>query len=110
VGTVGTLTGTLTSSTGDVLGTVTQTVTAPLQATGTCQVLNLNLGPLDLNLLGLVVHLDEVVLDITAEQGPGNLLGNLLCAVADLLNGSSGVLNSLVVSLLNLVLSLLTLG
>jgi hypothetical protein len=26
------------------------------------------------DLLGLVVHLDQVVLDITAEQGPGNLL------------------------------------
>jgi hypothetical protein len=42
----------------------------PLQATGTCDILHLTLGPLDLNLLGLVVHLDQVVLDITAEQGP----------------------------------------
>src|SRR4051794_29822348 len=30
-----------------------------------CNVLHLVLGPLDLNLLGLVVHLDRVVLDIT---------------------------------------------
>ena len=40
----------------------------------------------DLNLLGLMVHLDRIVLDITAQSGPGNLLGNLLCAVAGLLD------------------------
>src|SRR5207248_5455480 len=33
--------------------------------------------------------LNEVVLDITAVPGAGNLLGNLLCAVANLLNGGS---------------------
>jgi hypothetical protein len=27
-----------------------------------------------------------VILDITAERGPGNLLGNLLCAIAGLLD------------------------
>jgi hypothetical protein len=50
-------------------------------------ILNLVFGPLDLNLLGLQVHLDRVVLNITAQPGAGNLLGNLLCAVAGLLNG-----------------------
>lgn len=107
---VGTLTGTLTDSAGTVLGTVTQSVTTPLQATGTCDVLNLTLGPLDLNLLGLRVQLNQVVLNITAEQGPGNLLGNLLCAVAGLLDppttgggGLGGILTS-IVSLLNQIL------
>src|SRR6185369_9776838 len=52
-------------------------------------ILHLTLGPLDLNLLGLLVHLNQVVLDITAQSGPGNLLGNLLCAVAHLLDGGS---------------------
>src|SRR5439155_22364007 len=51
-----------------------------------CPILHLELGPLDLNLLGLVVHLDRVVLDITAVPGSGNLLGNLLCAIAHLLD------------------------
>jgi hypothetical protein len=109
--TVGTLSGTLTDSTGAVVGTVTnQAVTSPLQVTGTCDILHLTLGPLDLNLLGLVVHLDQVVLDITAEQGPGNLLGNLLCAVAGLLDppttgggGLGGILTT-IVSLLNQIL------
>ena len=108
--TVGTISGTATDSTGAVVGTVTnQSITTPLQVTGTCDILHLTLGPLDLNLLGLVVHLDQVVLDITAEQGPGNLLGNLLCAVAGLLDpptaggGLSGLLNG-IVTLLNQIL------
>jgi hypothetical protein len=57
----------------------------------TCKILNLILGPLHLNLLGLVVNLNKVHLTITAVKGPGNLLGNLLCAVANLLNGSGAV-------------------
>lgn len=57
-------------------------------AAAACPVLNLVLGPLDLNLLGLTVHLDKVVLNITAVPGAGNLLGNLLCAVAGLLDNT----------------------
>ena len=53
--------------------------------------------PLDLDLLGLQVHLDRVVLDIVAQTGAGNLLGNLLCAVTGLLDGGlNGVLGRLV--------------
>jgi hypothetical protein len=51
-----------------------------------CPVLFLQLGPLYLDLLGLVVELDQVTLEIRAEQGPGNLLGNLLCAVLGILD------------------------
>ena len=64
----------------------------------TCQILHLDLGPLSLNLLGLNIDLSRVVLDITAESGAGNLLGNLLCGVANLLNdptGLSRLLNSI---------------
>jgi hypothetical protein len=53
---------------------------------GACSILTLDLGPLDLNLLGLRVFLDEVNLLIEAIPGAGNLLGNLLCAVAGLLD------------------------
>jgi hypothetical protein len=42
-----------------------------------CQVLHLILGPLHLELLGLVVDLNQVVLDLTAV--PGTLLGNIFC-------------------------------
>ena len=66
-----------------------------------CGILHLELGPLDLDLLGLVVHLDRIVLDISAEPGPGNLLGNLLCAIAGLLD--SGPLSQILNQLVNLL-------
>ena len=56
-----------------------------------CGILHLELGPLDLDLLGLVIHLDKVVLDITAVPGAGNLLGNLLCGIAGLLDGGGNL-------------------
>ena len=102
----GNLTGTLTNAAGTVIGTIAAPgvqVTLPItgaQAVGSCEILDLTLGPLDLNLLGLMVHLDTVHLNITAQRGPGNLLGNLLCAVAGLLDttgggGLAGLLNQL---------------
>ena len=51
-----------------------------------CDVLLLDLGPLHLDLLGLTVDLSQVVLDVNAVRGPGNLLGNLLCALLGLLD------------------------
>ena len=79
----------------DVQGTtpVTKKVRLPVQSTttaraarATCQVLQLDLAPTDLDLLGLVVHLSAVHLRITAVSGPGKLLGNLLCAIVGLLD------------------------
>jgi hypothetical protein len=106
----GLLSGTLRDAGGNVIGTVTdQTVSLPaaLSPANVCRILNLTLGPLDLNLLGLVVHLDTVHLTITAVPGPGNLLGNLLCAVANLLNGPPPLDLNAVVGLLNRVIDLL---
>jgi hypothetical protein len=70
-----------------------------------CGILSLVLGPLDLDLLGLNVNLNKVVLDIVATPGAGELLGNLLCAVANLLN-PGGLLGSLNGGLLSNVLGL----
>jgi hypothetical protein len=70
-----------------------------------CSILHLVLGPLDLNLLGLRVQLNQVVLDITAVPGAGNLLGNLLCAITGLLD-NTGQLARLV-ALLNQLLDIL---
>jgi hypothetical protein len=72
----------------------------------TCPILNLVLGPLHLNLLGLHVDLNQVVLNITAVSGSGNLLGNLLCSVANLLN-QSGLPTSQLTGLLNILQQLL---
>jgi hypothetical protein len=56
---------------------------------GGCQVLNLRLGPLTLNLLGLVVRTNRINLRIDAlpsTQPGGGLLGDLLCGLTNLLN------------------------
>jgi len=71
-----------------------------LAGAGSCTILDLTLGPLHLDLLGLVIDLNQVHLTITGQRGPGNLLGNLLCGLADALNGSgagglAGLLNRL---------------
>jgi hypothetical protein len=102
----GVLTGTVSNASGATVGTVTRTVSMPVTvAAATCQVLNLVLGPLHLDLLGLVVDLNQVHLVITAVQAPGNLLGNLLCAITHLLDGTptAGGL----AALLNAILALL---
>lgn len=75
----------------------------PAQA---CQILNLVLGPLNLNVLGLVISIpNPIVLNITAVPGAGNLLGNLLCQVANLLNGGGAVQQ--IADLLNQMLGIL---
>jgi hypothetical protein len=56
------------------------------QAAATCTILDLTIRPIDLNLLGLVVHLDRVHLLVTGETGSGNLLGNLLCGLTGILD------------------------
>ncbi len=79
---------------------------ASTQTAATCQILNLTLGPLNLNLLGLRVHLNQVHLQITGVTGPGNLLGNLLCGLANLLNTTPAQPASNLSGLLNMVLQL----
>jgi len=75
---------------------------------GACDILTLALGPLDLDLLGLRIALDEVNLLIEAIPGAGNLLGNLLCSVAGLLDpGGVGGLSGLLQGLLDAVSNLL---
>jgi hypothetical protein len=100
----GTITGTLTDTLGNVIGTLTNVpITIPLTGfTGTCTILTLHTGAINLSLLGLNVSLSPIDLVITAIAAPGNLLGNLLCAVAHLLD-TNGTLAQLV-GLLNQIL------
>ena len=53
---------------------------------GACPILDLELGPINLDLLGLIVETSPICLQITAYDG-GGLLGDLLCEVAGLLGG-----------------------
>jgi hypothetical protein len=115
---VGTVAGSVTNAAGQVVATGLRTVSlpttisqAPAAATAatptaaatSCGILHLDLGPLSLDLLGLQVNLSRVVLDISAVPGAGNLLGNLLCSVVNLLNDPAGL-----AQLLNQILGILT--
>jgi hypothetical protein len=77
------------------------------QGDGGCQILFLDLGPLFLDVLGLQVDLSQIELDITAVPGPGNLLGNLLCAVAGLLDGPGQGLGGAIENLLDRITGIL---
>lgn len=70
-----------------------------------CDVLNLVLGPLHLELLGLIVDLNQVVLNITADPA-GGLLGGLLCALAGGLPVPPNPLQP-IIDLLNQILGIL---
>lgn len=100
-----TLTGTITGTGLPAGGTEFTTQITDLAADDGCTILDLTLGPIDLDLLGLVIELNQVELDITAVPGAGNLLGNLLCAVAGLLDnggplqGIGALLNRLLTGL-----------
>jgi hypothetical protein len=97
----------LTTLTSGLTQLLNQAVFSPLSSSSAfagaaCPVLSLAVGPVDLNLLGLEVSLDNcnsgpVTLDITAVPGAGNLLGNLICALTNLLNGGANVLGALAV-------------
>lgn len=85
---------------------INQAVTFPVSLpTHTCKILVLDLGPLHLDLLGLVIDLAPVHLRITAQEGPGNLLGNLLCDIAHLLDNHQQL--DAIAPLLNSILALL---
>lgn len=83
--------GTITDLSGNFIATFTD---IPLTLVGTgsgasCPILQLDIGAIHLNLLGLVLDISPIQIDLTAQQGPGNLLGNLLCAVAHLLDSGN---------------------
>lgn len=121
---IGQLTGTVTSTTGGGVRTIVTTIAMPVanatgaaaaeaaascdtdaQIVGSCDILNLVLGPLHLDVLGLVIDLNQVVLEITGTTGAGDLLGNLLCAITGLLD--AGSIGTQLVNLLNQLIGIL---
>jgi len=70
-----------------------------------CPVLNLELGAIHLDLLGLNVDTSDICLFVYAEPDQG-VLGDLLCSVTDLLNGggNQNAINSLVRNILRVIL------
>jgi hypothetical protein len=99
-----TASGTITNAAGNVNLPFTNVPVQNLSAGpgNSCRILHLTLGPIDLNLLGLEVQTNQIVLDITAHAGNGNLLGNLLCAVAGLFDNQAPT--DLLAGLLNYII------
>jgi hypothetical protein len=95
---LGTLTGTLTNKKG-----VTQAVNAPVNflinaLNGTCTILTLHTGRIDIDLLG--IHIDLSPIDLVITGGPGSV-GGLLCGILNNLNVNTlvGFLNTVLASL-----------
>ena len=99
-----TLSGTIAGTGIPAGGTPFMAPVAPTLVAPVCQILNLNIQPIHLDLLGLVVNLDLVRLDITGQTGPGALLSNLLCGLVGVLDPAglgalSGLLNQILPAL-----------
>ena len=106
---LGTLTGTFHQPGGVTTPLPPTPVTIPvtdITANSTCQVLFLTLGPIHLELLGLVLDVNEIIIRITANPSQG-ILGELLCAIAG--GFDQGFLDD-VAALLNALLRCLTTG
>jgi hypothetical protein len=86
------------------------TAQVPVPTPGACPILNLTLGPLNLDLLGLRVATNDIHVLIEAIPSPlpgSGLLGNLLCSVNNLLNPGSGTPTGILARLLNGLLGFL---
>jgi hypothetical protein len=105
----GTITGTVTALVGGIptqIDVTDASFTAPLTvADATCDILTLNVGAIHLDLLGLVVDTSPIDVLISAAAAPGNLLGNLLCAVAHLLDGNAS--QNAIAALLDRIIAIL---
>jgi len=99
------LTNGLTSLLDGALGSLLDRARASISPTSTTNILHLSVGPLNLNLLGLKVKLDNcsggpVTVDLNAVSGPGNLLGNILSGLAHLTDAPNlGALDHLLANL-----------
>jgi hypothetical protein len=80
---------------------------------GACSLLNLVLGPIDINLLGVRVRTNQINLRIEAVPSTvpgGGLLGDLVCGVTNLLNPAANTALGQLVQLLNALLALAPTG
>ena len=94
-----------------VNGTSVTNAREAAEAAAVCPILRLRLGPIRLNLLGLRITTNRIRLNIVAIPGPGNLLGNLLCNIAGLLDGPPTLAQlTRATRQLNRILALLNLG
>jgi hypothetical protein len=81
-------------------GAASTAAVAPQQAT-TCEVLQLSIGAVNLNVQGLILTTQPIAIDLSGDSSAP--LGNLVCTLESTLNNVVGL-----VGILNQVLSLLT--
>ena len=91
--------GNLNSTAGSDGGSLSGTTPAPQQ------LLQIELNPLDIDLLGLKIQTDPIIVTLSAQGGDAKLLGNLLGAVSTLVNfqGVESALNNALDTVVNLV-------
>ena len=80
----------------------------PVQASGGCGVLNINLGATSVDLAGAQVNLDPIGLNISGQSGTP--VGSAVCSLLSVVQGVGGIVGSVanVVNLLNSLLGSLT--
>jgi hypothetical protein len=67
---------------------------APQQATN-CQVLHLDLGAVNLNVLGFQIATQPISIDVSGVTGGTNVLGQLLCTILETVGNVIGLVNLL---------------
>jgi hypothetical protein len=91
-------------TTGSLIGTVTrpgalpsavnEQLTVPIdlgQSTATCRTLDMAIGPTDLIAAGEPMHMDQMPVNVSMQQGPGTRLLNPLCTAENLIKGNQPV-------------------
>lgn len=96
VAALGLLSGTVTTGNG-IATSIVKTVALPSSVTGgTCDALNLDLAPSSVDLAGLQIALNRVVLDFSAQSMTAqSTAGTLFCGVANVVNNPSGLATGL---------------
>ena len=108
----GVLTGTL-SRAGALQTHFTQPLVLPInrgQSDGTCQLINIALGPKDVSVAAEDVHVDQMMFNVSWAQGPGSRLDVPLCQAELLLRGAPADTNQPLAGVLDQILSLLGQG
>ncbi len=90
---------------GNVSGTVSSTPLTPNTPPAPEQLMTITLKPIDLDLLGVVVKTDPIVVHLSTQGGDGKLLGNLLTGLKTIVNfdGVGSALNKVLGTAVDLV-------
>jgi hypothetical protein len=66
-----------------------------VQQAATCQVLHLEVGAVNLNVLGLQIATQPIAIDVSGVTGATNVLGQLICTILETVGNVVGLVNLL---------------